>query len=132
MAQSQPLCLHRGGDHFKGLARTYLVCQQRVTAIEDMGDSPQLVIPQGNGRVHAAKGDVGPVVFTGPGGVHFLIVLAHQRLTALRVFPNPVFESIPDGLLLLSCQGGLFGIQHPALFAVRVLHSVIDTDIPQV
>ena len=40
-----------------------------------------------------------------------------------------VFESVPDRLLLLGGQGGLFGIQHPALPAVRVLHRVVDTDI---
>ena len=72
------------------------------------------------------------VILTGAGGVHFLIVLAHQSLTALWVFPNPVLERFPDGLLLLGCQGGLLGVQYPALPAVRVLYGVVDTDIPQV
>ena len=71
-------------------------------------------------------------VFTGPGGVHFLVVLAHQGLAALRVPPNPITESVPDGLLLLGCQGGLLGVQHAALFSVCVLYGVIDADIPQV
>ena len=32
----------------------------------------------------------------------------------------------------MGSQGGLFGIQHPALFAVCILYGVVDTDIPQV
>ena len=72
------------------------------------------------------------IILAGAGGVHFLVVLAHQSLAALRVFPNPVLESIPDSLLLLCCQRSLLGIQHPALPAVCILHRVIDTDIPQV
>ena len=132
LAQPQTLTLHSGSHHFKCFARAYLVCQQRIAAVHHMGDSVQLMFPQGNGRVHAAKNNMAAVILTGAGGVHFLVVLAYQSLTAFRVFPNPVFESVPDGLLFLGCQGGLLGVQHPALFAVRVLHSVIDTDIPQV
>ena len=132
LAQPQALGFHRGGHHLKGLARADLVCQQRIAAIQHMSDSTQLVIPQGNGRVHTSECDVGPVVFTGPGGVHFFIVLAHQGLAALRVSPNPIAESVPDGLLLLGSQGGLLGVQHPALPAVCVLHGVVNADIPQV
>ena len=72
------------------------------------------------------------VILAGAGGVHFLVVLAHQRLPPLRVPPNPVLERLPDGLLLLGGQGGLLGVQHPAFLAVRILHGVVDTDIPQV
>ena len=62
----------------------------------------------------------------------FLVVLAHQGLAALRVPPNPIAESLPDGLLLLGGQSGLLGVQHPAFLAVRVLHGVVDTHIPQI
>ena len=129
LAQPQTLTLHGGSHHFKGFASAYLVRQQRIAAVQHMSDSVFLVFPQGDGRVHAAESNVSAVVFTGTGGVHFLIVLADQSLAAVRVFPNPVFESVPDRLLLLGGQGGLFGIQHPALPAVRVLHRVVDTDI---
>ena len=95
-----------------------------------MSDGSQLMLPQGDGRVHTAKSDMASVILTGSCAIHFLVVLAYQRLAALRVFPNPVPESIPDGLLLLGGQGGLLGVQHPALLAVRVLHGVVDTDIP--
>src|SRR5699024_5574771 len=104
----------------------------RVAAVEDVGNGPQLVIPEGDGRVHAAKGDVGPVVFTGPGGVHFLIVLMNQSPATFRVPPNPVLKGVPDGLLLLGGQGGVLGVQHPAVPAFRVRYGIVDTHIPQV
>lgn len=75
-----------------------------------MGNSAQLMLPQGDGRVHSSKSDMAAIVFTGPGGVHFFIVLAHQRLPPFRVLPNPIPKGIPDRLLLLRCQGGLLGI----------------------
>ena len=106
--------------------------QQRVAAVQHMGDGVFLVFPQGDGRVHAAKNNVAAIIFAGAGGVHFLIVLAHQRLPTFRVAPNPVAESIPDGLLLLGGQGGFLGVQHPAFLAVCVLHGVVDTHIPQI
>ena len=106
--------------------------QQRVAAVQHMGNGVFLVFPQGDGRVHAAENDVAAVIFAGAGGVHFLVILAHQRLPPLRVPPNPVLERLPDGLLLLGGQGGLLGVQHPALLAVRIFNSIVDTHIPQV
>ena len=97
-----------------------------------MCDGPQLMVSEGDRRVHASKGDVGPIVFTGPGGVHFLVVLMNQSPATFRVPPNPVLESIPDGLLLLGRQSGLPGVEDSAFFSVRILHGVINTDIPQV
>ena len=108
------------------------MCQQGISSIQHMGDGAFLVFPQSNGWVHAAKSDMAAIILTGTGGVHFFVVLAHQSLAALRVSPNPIAESVPDGLLLLGGQGGLLGIQHTALFSVCVLYGVIDTDIPQV
>ena len=72
------------------------------------------------------------VILAGAGGVHFLVVLAHQRLPPLRVPPNPVLERLPDGLLFLGGQGGFLSVQHPTLLAVCILHGVVDADIPQV
>ena len=132
LTQAQALTLHGGSHHFKGFASAYLVRQQRIAAVQHMSDSIFLVFPQGDGRVHAAESNVSAVVFTGTGGVHFLIVLADQSLAAIRVFPNPILKSVPDGLLLLGGQGSLFGIQHPALFAVCIFYGVVDAYVPQV
>ena len=35
-------------------------------------------------------------------------------------------------MLLLCCQRGFFGVQDTPFLAVRILHGVVDTDIPQV
>ena len=87
--------------------------QQRVAAVQHMGDGVFLVFPQGDGRVHAAKNNVAAIIFAGAGGVHFLVVLAHQRLPPLRVPPNPVLERLPDGLLFLGGQLSLIHISEP-------------------
>ena len=97
-----------------------------------MGNGAFLVFPQGNGRVHAAKSDMAAIILTGTGGVHFFVVLAHQSLAALRIFPDPVLEGFPDSLLLLGSQSGLLGVQHAALFSVCILNGVINSHITQV
>ena len=45
LAQAQPLSLHRGGHHLKGLARAHLMGQQGVAAVEDMGDGVSAGVP---------------------------------------------------------------------------------------
>ena len=132
LAQAQAFGFHRSSYHFKCFARSHLVRQQGITAIQHMGDSAFLMFPQGNGRVHAAKGNVAAIILTGTGGVHFFVVLAHQSLAALRIFPDPVLEGFPDSLLLLGSQSGLLGVQHAALFSVCILNGVINSHITQV
>src|SRR5699024_12513162 len=39
LAKPQPLGFHSGGHHLERLSRAHFVCQQRITAVEDMGDS---------------------------------------------------------------------------------------------
>ena len=131
-AQPQPLALHGGGHHFKGLARAYLMGQEGIAAVEDVGHSVELVFPQLDLRVHAAKHDMPAVVLPGAGGVEQVIVLAHQDMAALGVPPEPVPEGVLDGLLLLLGQGGLLLIQHPALCSAWLLDGVIDAHIPQI
>ena len=48
--------------------------QQRVMAVEDMGDGVALVGPKLNFRVHAHKMDVAAIVFAGADGVVQLVV----------------------------------------------------------
>ena len=110
LAQPQALGLHRGGHHLKGLARAHLMGQQRIAAVQHMGDGVFLMLPQGDGRVHAAKDDMAAVILAGAGAVHFFIVLADQCLPPLRVLPNPVLKCLPDGLLLLRGQSGFLGV----------------------
>ena len=132
LAQAQAFGFHRSSYHLKSFACAYFMCQQGISSIQHMGDGAFLVFPQGNGRVHAPKSDMAAIILAGTGSVHFFVVLAHQSLAALRVSPDPVPKGFPDRLLFLSCQGGLLGVQNPALFPVCVLYGVIDADIPQV
>ena len=132
LAQSQPLALHGGGNHFKGFARTNLVGKQCVAAVKDMGNGVALVFPEGDFRVHARKDDVTAIVLPWADAVHFLVVLPDQRLTAFRVCPNPVLERIPDELLFLRRQRGFLGVQHPLFLSVRVLNGVKHLDIPEI
>ena len=132
LTQPQSLALHRSGDHLKGLACAHLMCKQRIAAIENVRHGVSLMLPQGDLRVHAHKGDVLSIVFTGTDGVKLLVVLADQRLPPYCVLPNPLPKSILDGLLLLLRQRGFLLVEHTALLAVCILHGIIDAHIPQI
>ena len=132
LAQAQPLAFHSGGNHFKGFACAYFVCQQGIAAVQYMGNGVFLMLPQGDFGVHAGEYDMASVILAGAGAVHFLVVLAHQRFTALRVFPNPILERILDKLLLLRRKGGFLGIEYAPFPSVCILYGVIDTDVAEI
>ena len=75
---------------------------------------------------------MGAVVLSGTGGVKKLVIPCDKLLPSVGIFPNPVLESVLDGLLLLLCQGGLLGIEHTPLFAIGVGYGVVDTHIAQI
>ena len=132
LAQSQPLRFHRRGYHFKGFSRANFVCQQRIPAVQHMGDGVFLMLPEDNFRVHPGENDVAAVILAGTSAVHFLVVLPYQRFAPLRVFPNPVLERIPDKLLLLRGKGGFLGVEDTALPSVCVLNGIVDANIAEV
>ena len=105
-AKSQSFHLHGGGDHFEGLAGTYLVSQQRIAAVEDMGNGIDLVFPQGDFRVHAGETDVAAVILTGTDGVKGFVVNMAQFVSAVNVFPDPLGEFLLDQLLPVLGDGG--------------------------
>ena len=45
VAKPQTLALHGGSDHLEGLACAHLVRQQRISAIENVCDGVQLMLP---------------------------------------------------------------------------------------
>ena len=73
-AKSQPLALHGSSYHLKGLAAANLMGQERIAAIQNVGDGILLMLPQRNLRTHAAEADMGAIVFPRSGGVEFLVV----------------------------------------------------------
>ncbi len=132
LAQPQAFALHRRRDHFKGFARADFMGQQRVSAVQHMGDGVELMLPQGDLRVDAAEHDMPSIILAGPDGVEQLIVLLLQGLPPLGVFPYPVPKSVLDGLLFLLGQGGGVMVQNAAFLAVRVLDGIIDSHIAEV
>ena len=132
LAQSQAFTFHSGSRHFKGFARTNLMCQQGIPTIQHMGNGISLVFPKGYIGIHATKSDMATIVFTRSGGVKQFIILGHKCFTAVRVFPNPVSERILDCLLFLLCQSSFLFVQHTLLLAIRILNGVVDTNIFQI
>ena len=132
VAQAQPLALHGGGDHFKGLARAHLMGQESIASVKDVSNGIDLMGLQFDLRVDAGEHNMAPVIFAGPDAVHFLIVLLHQGLPPFGVLPNPVLEGFTEGLLLLRGQGGLLGVENAPLPPIRVLYRVINADIPEI
>ena len=131
-AKPQTPAFHGCGDHFKGFSAAYLVCQQRISTIQNMGDGIPLVFPQCDFRAHSAKIDMRTIVFSGTVRIVTLIVELNQGLPPLRVFPNPLPECVFNGLLLLLCQGCFLLVQYPTFILVLIYHCVVDPDITQV
>ena len=75
---------------------------------------------------------MGAIIFARPVGIEQLVVARHKLLPSVRVFPYPLGKGVLDGLLFLLGKGRLFGIENPALLAVRVSDGVIDAHIAQV
>ena len=92
--------------------------QEGVATVNDMGNGVDLMGQELDLRVNAGKNEVATVIFAGPGAVHFLVVLPHQGLTALRVLPNPIPKGVPQSLLLLRGKGRFSPVQYPLLFIV--------------
>ena len=101
LAQPQTLALHSGGNHFEGLAGSHLMGEERIAAIEHMGDSAKLMGLELDRGIDAGEHDMASVVLTGTDAVHLIVVLPHQLFPPLRVLPQPVLECLLDELLLL-------------------------------
>ena len=132
LAQAEALALHGGGDHLKGLARAHLMGKERIAAVEVVGDGIELMLPQGDLRIHARKDQVPAVILPGTSGIEALIVELHQLPPPVGVAPYPVPECLFNGLLLLLGEGGFLTVEDALFLAVRVPYGVVDAHIPQV
>ena len=106
--------------------------KERVAAVEVVGDGVELMLPQGDLRIHARKDQVSAVIFPGTGGIEALIVELHQLPPPVGVAPDPVTERLLDGLLLLLGEGGFLTVEDALFLSVRVPYGVVDAHIPQV
>ena len=132
LTKAEALSLHGGGNHFKGLARAHLVCKERIAAVEVVGDGIELMLPQGDLRIHARKDQVPAVILPGTGGIEALIVELHQLPPPVGVAPYPVPECLLDGLLFLLGEGGFLTVKDALFLSVRIPYGVVDAHIPQV
>ena len=64
-----------------------------------MGDSVDLMGPQGDLWVHAGKADMTAVILAGPDGIKGFVVDAAQPFPPVNVFPDPFGEFLLDQLL---------------------------------
>lgn len=131
-AKPQPLHLHGGCHHFKGLARTYLMSQQGIPAVHDMSDGVDLMGPKGDLRVHARKADMTAVILTGPNGIKGFVVDSTQPFPSINVFPDPFGEFLLDQLLPILGNGSFLFVENRLFVAVFVLHIIKHTHIPLV
>ena len=128
-AKPQPLHLHGGCHHFKGLAGTYFMGKQGIPAVHDMGDSVDLMGPQGDLRVHARKADMTAVILTGPDGIKGFVVDAAQPFPPVNIFPYPFGKFLLDQLLSILGNGGFLFVENRLFIAVFVLHIIKHTHI---
>ena len=103
--------------------------QQGIPAIKHMCDRTELMLPQSDIRVHSHEMDMGSVVLPGTGGIEHFVILLHERLPSVRVFPYPIPECILDRLLFLCRECRFLLVKHPLFVALRILNRVIDTHI---
>ena len=132
IAQSQPLALLSCGHNFEGFACAHNVCQQRIAAVQNMGNGIDLMGPQGDFRINAYKIQMAAVVFTGPNRVEGFIIEFTQPFPTLRVFPYPVGKCLLDELLLGLGNGGFLFIQHCLFMTFHIFHIVENPHIFQI
>ena len=97
-----------------------------------MGDGVDLMGPELDGRVHADKVEMAPVIFPGANRVELLVVELAQPVPTALVFPYPVLERLFDKLLLALGDGRLLLVEHGDPVAMLVLDVIKDTDGTQV
>ena len=85
LAQSQTFALLSGGYHLERLPSPHRVCQQSVSAIEDVGNGIHLMGPERNFRVNANKIQMASVILSGTDAVELFIVEPGQPLPAIGV-----------------------------------------------
>ena len=103
--------------------------KQCISAVHDVGDGVDLVLSEGDFRVHAGKADVLTVILPWADGIEGFIVDAAQPLPTINVLPNPFRELGLNQLLPVLGNGGFLFVQHPDFVAVGIYLGVINAGI---
>ena len=106
--------------------------QQRIPAIKRVRNRVPLMLPEHNLRIHARECNVLSVIFTGTDAVKQLIVFGDECVPPVRILPDPVPESVLDGLLLLLRQSRCLLIQHTLFLTLSILDGIVDADIAEI
>ena len=88
--------------------------------------------PHFNVRFHTHKINITAVILTWANAVEQFIVFCHQRFSAFRITPNPISESILDGLLFLLSKGGFLFIENTLLLSFCILNDVVNPGVFQI
>ena len=103
-----------------------------VAAVQDMGNSIDLVRSESNLWADTAKYNMASVILTGTDGIERVVVIPHQTAPACRVFPNLILKCLFDCFLLcLRCRG-FFGIEYGCFISVFIIYIIKNTGITQV
>ena len=132
LAESEPLALLCGCDHFKGFACTDLVCKERVAAVKDMGNRIDLVRSERDFWADTSESDMSAVILTGADRVKGIVVRTDKAVSAFGVFPNPILKRLLDNFLLCLCRRCFLVVEYCLFVAVFVVNIVKDTHITQI
>ena len=66
------------------------------------------------------------IVFSGPNTVKTFIVTLYQCFAPLRIFENPVFKGLFNGILLLLCEYGLVSVDYSAFIPIFIYSGIIN------
>lgn len=103
-----------------------------VAAVQDMGNSIDLVRSESNLWADTAKYNMASVILTRADGIECVVVIPHQSAPSCRIFPDPILKCLFDSFLLcLRCRG-FFGIEYGSFIAVFIIHIIKNTGITQV
>ena len=108
LAQTQPFALHGSRDHLKGLPCSHTVGEKSIISIDLPCHSILLMGPKGNIRGHPGKSQMGTIIFPGTDGIKPPVISLTQFFPPYGIPEDPVFKSLPDGLLFLGGQCRLF------------------------
>ena len=132
IAKPESFGLHSSRHHFKGFARTDCVCQQRISAVQNVCNRIFLMFTEFDFRVHTVENNVASVVLTGSNAVELFVIHLREFFSAGRVSPYPVLKTLLYEFLLCLCDCRFLFIENGFLFALVIFDIVKDTDIFQV
>ena len=118
MGNAQPLGFHGTGYHLIGLSCTDTMRQERIAAIQGMGNRILLMGAELDIRCHAGEGQIRAIVLTRPDVVEMAVVIVNKGFLAVFIFPEPILKGLPQIIHFELCLYGTFLVDAPLFFSV--------------